>query len=468
MIYQRTGFLAVGCIVASLLASVLYAKRLVKPILSLRQVVQQVAGGDLTVRAGVESVDELGSLALSINTMTESLRRRDLILESMGFAAQKFLSTPGWETVVDDVLAKVGEAAAVSRIQILQIEGEPGGLATLRRLHQWQNAAGGLVDAAPTPGSGSLQDAGWEPLLVPFKLGKAVASPATTLSLPAAQFLNFNPSDSFILLPIMVEKSWWGILALSDRLNKRDWTRGERDSFRAAAEMLGAAITSRKTQTALLKAKEAAEFASQTKSQFLANMSHEIRTPITGVMGMLQLLQRTKLDKRQAHYAANALTSATTLLAVIGDVLDFSKIEAGKMELHEHFFDPSQVLDTVLRLFAERAENKGIELAYRVAPSVPRSLRGDSDRLRQILVNLVGNAVKFTASGDVIVSCRRLEADSQTTTLRFEVRDTGCGISPEKQGLIFEAFSQADNSMARKYGGTGFGALTIFASVLRN
>jgi signal transduction histidine kinase/CheY-like chemotaxis protein/HPt (histidine-containing phosphotransfer) domain-containing protein len=265
---------------------------------------------------------------------------------------------------------------------------------------------------------------------------------------------------AFIVIPIMVGGSWWGVFCLLDCLHQKEWTDSEQDSFRAMADMFGAAIERQKIQNALVQAKDAAEAASQAKSQFLANMSHEIRTPITGVIGMLQLLQRTELDKHQSRYAANAFTSAKTLLTVIGDVLDFSKIEAGKMELEELCFDPAEVVDTVTRLFAERAEDKGIELMYRLAQAVPRQLRGDSNRLRQVLVNLVGNAVKFTSQGEVVLSCERLDSSADTTTLHFEVRDTGCGIALEKQKLIFDPFSQADNSMTRKYGGTGLG-LTI-------
>jgi len=207
----------------------------------------------------------------------------------------------------------------------------------------------------------------------------------------------------------------------------------------------------------LMKAKEAAEAASVAKSQFLANMSHEIRTPITGVMGMLQLLQRTELNDRQSHFTANALTSAEILLTVIGDVLDFSKIEAGKLDLDEFPFNPAEVLDTVIALFAERAEQKQIKLIHRIDGQLPACVLGDGNRLRQIVVNLVGNAVKFTDAGEIVVTCRQQESPDGKTGLRFEIRDTGCGIDLEKQNVIFNAFSQADTSMARKYGGTGLG-----------
>ena len=458
--YQRTGLLASVCIVISLLASLYYGKHLVKPILNLRQVVHQVAGGNLTARAVVDRGDELGSLASSVNSMTESLRRRDSILESMHFAAQKFLSSARWETVVNEVLAKIGEAGDASRVAVLQKETLADGKVKLKQIYQWESPT------CPPSAPGAQQHAlvmlgtNLENVLPLFEKGISHTKMAPEASDLFRRSHAARSVKAFIGIPIMVDNIWWGVFSLVDCLQEREWSDDEQDSFRAIADMFGAAIERQRIQTALVQAKESAEAASQAKSQFLANMSHEIRTPITGVIGMLQLLQRTELDRRQTRYAANAFTSAKTLLTVIGDVLDFSKIEAGKMELDELLFDPAEVVDTVVRLFAERAEDRGIELVYRVRADVPRQLRGDSNRLRQILVNLVGNAVKFTNRGEVVVHCERLETSADTTLLRFQIRDTGCGIAPEKQKLIFDPFSQADNSMTRKYGGTGLG-LTI-------
>ncbi len=459
-VYQRTGILTVACIVLSLLASMLYAKQLVKPILDLRQVVRQVASGDWTARAKIESGDELGSLARSVNSMAESLRRRDLILESTRFAAQKFLSTSRWETVVTEVMAKMGEAALISRIYILEKEMADDGKFRLKQRCEWIAAASPAPEEAAAQNALVMMGTDFDIFVPLMERGQMLTSQNPALSAQALELHQIRHVKSFIAPPIRVENHWWGLLALGDCVQERVWTDAERDSFQAVADMLGAAIGRQFTQNALVKAKESAEAASQAKSQFLANMSHEIRTPITGVLGMLQLLQQTELNKHQARYAANAFTSAQTLLTVIGDVLDFSKIEAGKMELDEHRFVPAEVVDTVVRLFAERAEDKGIELVFRVGPDVPRQLRGDSNRLRQILINLVGNAVKFTSGGEVVLTCQREETSARTTTLGFEIRDTGCGIDPEKLKLIFDPFAQADNSMARKYGGTGLG-LTI-------
>lgn len=278
--------------------------------------------------------------------------------------------------------------------------------------------------------------------------------------------------QAYIGAPVIVAGVVYGTLAFASRTSPTlDFLQSDREFLRLMAQWIGGEIErndqlhqleSYAAEIALKNAelavtRDQALIASRFKSEFLANMSHEIRTPLHGIIGMLDLLTDTPLSHQQQEYAAISRDSAQALLAILNDILDFSKIEAGKIELEKVSFSPAQVLEGATDLLRSQADRKQIALKIQFDPAIPNMLAGDPGRLRQVLLNLISNAIKFTPSGEVEVRASLRERTETSTVLDFAVRDTGIGLSPAAARRIFSPFTQADGSTTRRYGGTGLG-----------
>lgn len=270
--------------------------------------------------------------------------------------------------------------------------------------------------------------------------------------------------QSLLALPMMNGQQCIGFVGFDAVKQRHEFTSNEKYLLNFFALMLVNILKRQQIQKDLQSAKEQAEAATEAKSQFLANMSHEFRTPMNGVIGMLSLLLESELDAEQRDFSITALNSAEALITLIDDILHFSKMEAGKLVLHREAFHPAQLLEDLTRMMSAEAERKNLQFHCHVDASMPEQVFGDASRLRQILYNLVGNALKFTEEGEVTLHARRLPAPGSLPNpqkapigLEFTVADTGIGIAQERLPDIFDRFEQIDNSNTRQYGGTGLG-----------
>jgi len=449
---QISALILVVSIFATFLVSIRFLRIATNPILQLARIAGRVSSdGNYSLRAPGGGKDEIGALIRSFNDMLDDIQQRDLALQQAN----------------DQLEIRVKARTAELQKEVNERMRADEALSKERQVMR------ALIDNVPD--LMFVKDTECRYVVANAALARStgVKSPEELIGKTDFDFYPEELAKSYRQDDTNVMRSKQPLFDREevgvDASGNRSWLLTTKvpllDNNANAVGLAGVCrdITARKkVELEWQRAKEAAEAASRAKSEFLANMSHEIRTPLNGVIGMTDLALDTELSAEQREYLETVKLSADSLLTVINDILDFSKVEAGRMELDLSDFNLADCVETTLRTLALRADEKGLELLCEIAPEVPRVVCMDPTRLRQILVNLIGNAIKFTHEGEVSLKVALQSQDGDASVLHFTVSDTGIGIPEDKQKSIFDPFSQADSSTTRKYGGTGLG-LTISA-----
>ena len=451
---QLTGLIAMGSLLVVYFLTAALQRGITRPIRVLAAVARSIADEKTySLRAPPLTGLELSQLSADFNHMLEEIERRDAALREARDTQEQCVAerTRELEEEIDERRRAV-KALQVSE-ELFRTVSETAPIAIFR-----SDEKGNVLYANKRWGEMSGRDpeealgSGWEAAVHPEDRAQVmnVWKTGTALGMELKDECRFLTPDGSV--------NW--VEWQSRALHSAD---GTLMGFVGVVEDV---TLRRAAEQRLREAKEAAEAASRSKSEFLANMSHEIRTPMNGILGMTELALDTVLAPDQREYLEMVKSSAESLLGIINDILDFSKIEAGRLELESVSFSLLDCIESVLQPLAVRAHQKGLELTWAVRGEIPEALMGDPTRLRQILINLAGNAIKFTKEGEVSVRAERLPAKDEDIAICFTVSDTGIGIPKEKHQVIFDSFSQADSSTTREFGGTGLG-LSISARLIR-
>ncbi|HNO78276.1 MAG TPA: response regulator [Phycisphaerae bacterium] len=496
---EASALIAGIVITAALFVTVFIVRKLVAPLHGLVSTTATIAAGNLSERAKEDAIAEVGVLARAFNHMASkleetyasieqkvldrtseleqerqkleneivsrkriaaALRESELRLRSQNaalleLARAESLYQGDLRSAAQEINCKAAETLAAERVGIWLFDEANRNLCCIDQYTR-SNDQHGIDDAVPCANIPEFIEAlrGGSPIAT----SKAQVDPRTRelVALRAAG----QDAQSRIDAPIRRGTEIVGVVSYENVGEPRKWFIEEESFAGSIADLVTCALDAQdrqRTAEQMQTAKVAAETANRAKSEFIANMSHEIRTPMNGIIGMTELALTTELSNEQQEYLSTVQKCSDQLLSLINDILDFSKIEAGKMELESAAFDLVMLVDGIADIAGHGIVEKGIEFMCHVRSGVPQWLLGDSARLRQVLVNLVGNAVKFTERGEIELSVKEICRKGDAAKLRFSVRDTGIGIAADRLSVIFESFTQADGATTRKYGGTGLG-----------
>lgn len=387
----------------------------------------------------------------------EVLAKKDKLLTGVASANTELLVNQDFAVSIQNALEMAGKAAEADRCYIFQNHYSTSHKTwCFSQIYEWANE--GVVPQIDNPVLQNIKFEEYNFFIEPIKSGNPLYGHVHDFQDDELrEVLQMQDIQSILVFPILINGHFWGSIGFDYCKKEKEWTKAEFELMRSFATSIAGAFESELTAKELKEAKRQADAANKAKSEFLAMVSHEIRTPINGMNGLTELTLATPLTEIQRKYLTKAYESGRSLLSIINDVLDFSKIEAGKMEIEAQDFSFGKLLEDIISIISPKEKATSIEFVVDVAPDLPNILHADGQRLKQVLINLLGNAFKFTEKGHIVLKAYFQAEGAAEGQLHFEVADSGIGISEKQQRVIFDSFTQADGSITRKYGGTGLG-----------